>query len=157
MKLVPPELSEAQQTAVKEFLTLAGEVSAALAADSLPRFNELAPQAHAAIPKLINVLADVKPLRPALAKLETSGHLESAKDLPAARKTFHPFSQATAELAAVLRTQEAFQSVKIFNCPMVNRAVPGVERNGRWVQMAGPLRNPFFGADMLECGSEVKP
>jgi Cu(I)/Ag(I) efflux system membrane fusion protein len=155
--LASSALSAAQQEAAKEFLTLAGEISAGLAADSLPRFNELAPRAHAAVPKLINALGDVKALRSALLKLEQSGHLEPAKDLPAARKTFLPFSMATAELAATLRTQEAFQSVKIFNCPMVDRAVPGAAKNGRWVQLTGPLRNPFFGADMLECGVEVKP
>jgi Cu(I)/Ag(I) efflux system membrane fusion protein len=150
-------LNAAQQTTANEFLALAGELSAALAADSLPSFNELAPRAHAAVPKLINALGDVKALRPALLKLEQSGHLEAAKDLPAARKAFLPFSMATAELAATLRTQEAFESVKIFNCPMVDRAVPGAAKNGRWMQLSGPLRNPFFGADMLECGVEVKP
>ncbi len=156
-KLAPGDLSAAQQEAAKEFLTQAHELSAALAADSLPRFNELAPKVHAAVPKLINALADAKSLRPALLKLEQSGHLETAQDLATARKTFLPFSMATAELAAMLRTQEAFQSVKIFNCPMVNRAVPGAAKNGRWVQGSGPLRNPFFGAEMLECGNEVKP
>lgn len=154
---VSATLDATQQTAAKEFLTLAGEISTALAADSLPRFNELAPRAHAAVPKLINALGDLKALRPALLKLEQSGHLETAKNLPAARKAFLPFSMATVELAAILRTQEAFQSVKIFNCPMVDRAIPGAAKNGRWVQLTGPLRNPFFGADMLECGVEVKP
>ena len=41
-------------------------------------------------------------------------------------------------------------------CPMVNQAVPGAPKNGFWIQFQGPLRNPYFGADMLECGTEVK-
>jgi hypothetical protein len=39
---------------------------------------------------------------------------------------------------------------------MVSRAVPGAAKNGQWVQLEGPLRNPFFGSEMLECGNEVK-
>ena len=150
-------LNAAQQQSAQEFLALAGELSAALAADSLPRFNEQAAKVHAAIPKLLDALGSVKPLHPALQKLEAGGHLEPAKDLAAARKTFLPFSLAAAELAAQLRAQEAFKSVKIFNCPMVNRAIPGADKNGRWIQADGPLQNPFFGAQMIDCGTEVKP
>ena len=51
---------------------------------------------------------------------------------------------------------EAFKAVRVFNCPMVNRAVPGAARNGQWIQLEPPLRNPYFGAEMLECGTEVK-
>jgi hypothetical protein len=41
---------------------------------------------------------------------------------------------------------------------MAKSAVPSAETNqGRWVQLQAPLRNPFFGAEMLECGTEVKP
>ena len=109
------------------------------------------------LPKLIEVFGENKALRPTLAKFEQSGHLETARDLAAARKEFLPFSMAAAELAVRLRAQPGLPAVKIFNCPMVNRAVPGADKNGRWVQMEGPLRNPFFGAQMLDCGTEVKP
>ena len=128
-----------------------------MAADDLALFNKLAPPMHASLPKLLDVLGPAPALRPALQKLEENGHLESARDLIAARQAFLPFSMAAVELTKLLRTQDAFKSVKIFNCPMVNRAVPGAARNGQWIQLEGPLRNPFFGAEMLECGTEVKP
>jgi Cu(I)/Ag(I) efflux system membrane fusion protein len=156
MKLTSPATAEAQLTVAKEFFTLTSELGAALAADSLPLFNERAPRVHAMVPKLIEAFGETKPLRPTLAKFEQSGHLEAAKDLAAARKEFLPFSMATAELAVLLRTQAGASAVKIFNCPMVNQAIPGADKNGRWVQMEGPLRNPFFGAQMLDCGTEVK-
>ena len=36
--------------------------------------------------------------------------------------------------------------------------VPSAETNaGRWIQADGALKNPFFGAEMLDCGTEVKP
>ncbi len=156
MKPAPPATTETQLAVATEFFTVTSELGAALAADSLPLFNERVPQVHAMIPKLIEAFGETKSLRPTLAKFEQSGHLETAKDLTQARKEFLPFSMATAELAAQLRTQPGAPAVKIFNCPMVNRAVPGADKNGRWVQMEGPLRNPYFGAQMLECGSEVK-
>ncbi len=149
-------MSDAQRQAATGFLKLTSDLGAALAADSLEQFNATAPQAHAVIPTLMEAFGNVKSLRPALQKLETGGHLEKTKDLAAARKQFLPFSMATAELAKQWRAQEAFRSVKIYNCPMVDRAVPGAAKNGQWIQAAGPLRNPFFGADMLECGTEVK-
>jgi Cu(I)/Ag(I) efflux system membrane fusion protein len=89
--------------------------------------------------------------------LEEGGHLEKAKDLASARKSFLPFSMATVELIKQLRAAEPFKAVRIFNCPMVNRAIPGAAKNGQWIQIAPPLRNPYFGPEMLDCGTEVKP
>lgn len=156
MSQKPAMTAEAQAAVAKEFFAAASELSAALAADSLAQFNERAPRAHAMIPKLIDAFGSNKPLRPTLAKFEQSGHLETARDLAAARKEFLPFSMAAAELAALLRAQSGGPVVKVFNCPMVNRAIPGADRNGRWVQVEGPLRNPYFGSQMLDCGTEVK-
>lgn len=149
-------LTDAQQQAVSTFLKLASDLGAALAQDSLENYNKIAPDVHAAIPKLLDALASVKALRPALQKLEEDGHLEKAGSLQDARKAFLPFSMAAVQLAKQLRTHDAFKSTKVYNCPMVNQAIPGAAKNGQWVQLQPPLRNPFFGADMLECGTEVK-
>ena len=62
-----------------------------------------------------------------------------------------------AELAKQLRAQGSFDSLKIFQCPMTNRAFPGAPKTGLWIQTEAPIRNPFFGAEMLDCGTEVKP
>ncbi|HMJ92337.1 MAG TPA: efflux RND transporter periplasmic adaptor subunit [Candidatus Acidoferrum sp.] len=150
-------LNEAQQKLAQDFLKLTSELGAALAADDAKKFDELAPRVHADVPKLIEIIGSVKALRPALLELEQSGHVEPAKDLAAARKQFLPFSMAAVDLAKLLRTTDAFKKTKIYNCPMVNRAIPGAAKNGQWIQLAPPLRNPYFGADMLECGTEVKP
>jgi hypothetical protein len=57
-----------------------------------------------------------------------------------------------------LRSQDSeFQSLKIYQCPMADRAVPGAPSVGFWLQTQAPLRNPFFGAPMIDCGTEVKP
>jgi Cu(I)/Ag(I) efflux system membrane fusion protein len=149
-------LAPAQQETVREFLKLTSDLGAALASDDANKFNDIAPRVHAIIPKLIDSLGGAKSLRPALQKLEASGHLEKAKDLSEARKAFLPFSMAAVNLAKQLRTAEPFKATKVFNCPMVDRAVAGAAKNGQWIQLEPPLRNPFFGAEMLECGNEVK-
>ena len=156
MEGITAELSEVQRQTATEFLKLTGELGAALAADNKDKFNELAPRVHASIPKLLDSFGTVKPLWPVLQKLEENGHLDKAKDLPAARKQFLPFSMATVELVQQLRVAEPFKSARIFNCPMVDRAIPGAAKNGRWIQLEPPLRNPYFGAEMLDCGTEVK-
>ena len=49
------------------------------------------------------------------------------------------------------------QAFDLFECPMVDRAIPGVPKKGRWVQVAGrEMANPYFGAEMLDCGVKVK-
>jgi Cu(I)/Ag(I) efflux system membrane fusion protein len=156
LDLVPAKLAEGQAQSAGEFLKLTSGLGAALAADDLNKFNELAPRIHALIPRLLDSLGNIKALRPGLQKLEESGHLENAKDLAAARKEFLPFSTAAVEMGKQLRAVDEFKGTKIFNCPMVNRAIPGAPKNGQWIQLEAPLRNPFFGAAMLECGSEVK-
>jgi hypothetical protein len=61
------------------------------------------------------------------------------------------------ELVRALRAGGSeFAAVKIYTCPMTNRAFEGAPRTAQWVQLAPPLRNPYFGDDMLECGREVQ-
>ena len=106
----------------------------------------------------MDALREAQPWHPLLQRIEATGHLESASDLPAARKEFFPFSQAVVEFAKRLRSQDSeFKAVKIYQCPMANQAVPGAPKVGFWLQTQAPLRNPFFGAEMLDCGTEVKP
>lgn len=151
-------LNEVQQKGVREFFAAVSGLGAALAADKLEAFNQQAAQFHQAMPALLNLLAQEKSWQPVLQKIEASAHLEKAGTLAAARKQYLPLSLATADFAKALRAQPAgFGSLKIFQCPMIDQAVPGAAKIGFWIQMDGPLRNPFFGAEMLECGKEVKP
>ncbi len=84
-------------------------------------------------------------------------HLAPGTDLKAARKSFHPLSEVVVEFAKALRRQEAaFKSLKVFRCPMTKDAFPGAPRTAEWIQFEPTVRNPYFGAEMLDCGSEVK-
>jgi Cu(I)/Ag(I) efflux system membrane fusion protein len=153
-----PPLTANQREAAKQFLAVAAAMSAALAADNLGDFNSTAPKAHLALNALVAAISKDSPWRPLVDSAISAGHIESAGDLKAARKAFHPFSVAAVALAKRLRAQEAeFSSIKIYRCPMTKDSFPGAPPAAEWVQTAAPLRNPYFGAEMLECGTEVKP
>ena len=86
-----------------------------------------------------------------LQKITDTGKLVPAGDLTEARKEFIPFSTATTDFARIARQQNAVLSaLKIYRCPMAPKP-------GFWIQTNGPLRNPYFGSEMLDCGSEVTP
>ena len=54
---------------------------------------------------------------------------------------------AAVELGKELRKDNpAFAGLKIYHCPMAPK--PGL-----WFQAKGPLHNPYYGAEMLSCGS----
>ena len=153
-----PALTETQQRAAKEFLKLADALTSSLASDNLEEFNSQALKTHTALPTLISAFMANDAWRTFIVKIEESGHLAPATDLKAARKAFHPMSQTVVELAKALRKQDAsFNAVKVFRCPMTKDSFPGAPRTAEWLQLAAPIRNPYFGAEMLDCGSEVKP
>lgn len=154
-----PAITDGQRQAVKEFLALADAVTAALAADNLDEFNTQAAKLHAALPKLMDGFAGADVAWHSLLQgIEKGSHLEKAGDLKAARKSFHPFSNASVALAQALRrSDKEFTSLKVFRCPMTKDAFPGAPNRAEWVQLQPSVRNPYFGTEMLDCGAEVKP
>jgi Cu(I)/Ag(I) efflux system membrane fusion protein len=152
-----PPLTEGQRQMAKEFLALADRLTASLAGDNLEEFNTQSRKTHTALPALVAAFEPNSAWRPFIRKIESAGHLSAANDLKAARKIFHPLSEAVVEFTKALRRQDpAFSSLKVFRCPMTKDAFPGAPRTAEWIQLQPQIRNPYFGAEMLDCGSEVK-
>ncbi|MBJ7258802.1 MAG: efflux RND transporter periplasmic adaptor subunit [Chthoniobacterales bacterium] len=80
------------------------------------------------------------------------GLAKPAADLAEARAAFH--AAVAPAVDEVLRNPGNF---KVYECPMADSAFPGAPQTMRWIQRAGPLRNPWLGQKMLECGEEVRP
>ena len=110
--------------------TAALDAADALARDDFVRYQKLFPS-----------------LAPASAPFPNLPALELGDSLKAARRSFEPWSTAVADL---LKPQRAQLGLKIFQCPMAP-----VLGKGRWVQRSQPVKNPFFGAAMPDCGEEV--
>ena len=150
-------LTDAQKQAVEAFVKVADSISAGLARDDVAQFNAVGPEAMKATDALVETLKDRKDLEDILKHLSDARHLHGAADLPAARKMFHPFSNAAARVLEMVGNSPGSPPFDLFECPMVDRAIPGVPKKGRWVQIAGrDIGNPYFGAEMLDCGEKVK-
>ena len=90
--------------------------------------------------------------------MEENAHLDRAADIRMARKKFFALSAVVVELAQKLRAQQSgFGTLKVYQCPMLKQAFPGAPSTGLWMQLKGPLQNPYFGAEMIDCGTEIKP
>ncbi|MDR0869322.1 MAG: efflux RND transporter periplasmic adaptor subunit [Planctomycetaceae bacterium] len=125
-----------------DFITSVLGITSALSADKLDDYN-------AALPKVLEELTKMpeevqKQLEPFASKLKTG------KTLKEVRVPFEPFSNAVAD---VVRAQESGKrQAFIFQCPM-----SPVLGTARWIQEKnGETLNPFFGEEMLNCGSEIE-
>jgi Cu(I)/Ag(I) efflux system membrane fusion protein len=106
----------------------------------------------------------VKLLRPKVAEskaldaLDGARHFHGIDEMKGARGAFHTFSVAAAAVLAPLRKAGAAPDFQIYECGMVDQAIPGVPKKARWIQTGGrEMRNPFFGKEMPDCGEEIKP
>ncbi len=152
------KLSESRLAAAQELFMLADAVARPLAADNLAEFNQQSSRLRGALPALMAEFAGNAAWQPWLRKVELSSQGLGANDLKSARRTFHPFSTVVVEFALAVRAQSGeFAAIKIYECPMSAMSFPGAPPHARWLQLQPPMRNPYFGAQMLDCGNEVKP
>jgi len=142
------ELTPDQRSAMTQFLKAADVASASLAADQLKDFNQAAAELWPAIEALATHFPPEHSWAPLIKNAQGQGKMAPAGDLAEARRAFLPFSTVLVEFLRVARQQDAGTQVKIFRCPMAPKP-------GFWMQLQGPLRNPYFGKEMLDCGSEL--
>lgn len=82
----------------------------------------------------------------------------TATDISAARKEFLTFIQATTSVVEPLRGRAGTPPFSVWECPMVSSAIPGAPAKVRWIQTGSrPPANPFFGNEMPDCATEIKP
>lgn len=147
------EISQAQSGALTEFLVFVSGLNEQLAADNLPGYTARLASTEQAIASLIGPFEGSPSLQAQIAKVAAeSRNLQPAADLDAARSAYNAFSKATVDLYRAARIGAPDFKVRIYRCPMYPRA----GQSAFWVQAQEPLRNPFFGSEMLECGTEVK-
>jgi Cu(I)/Ag(I) efflux system membrane fusion protein len=92
-----------------------------------------------------------------VAQLQEISKNPTGSDLKALRQSFLPWSTAGADLALALKRGGQAPKVTVFECPMTGDSFPGAPAKAKWVQSGSDIRNPYFGAEMLSCGAEVKP
>ena len=143
-------LNPSQHRALAEFLAVADGISRALAADSLDQLKTQTGALPGVVSALVKEMGDDHPWHALLERIQEFARWPASADLAAARRTFLPFSTNVVELVQLVRgREEAFGTLKVYHCPMAPK--PGL-----WFQAKGPLRNPYYGAEMLTCGNEVR-
>lgn len=151
-----PTLSDRQRAVLTNFFQFVDRLTAALAADDLAAFNQHAAHVGHRTSELAAAFEDGA-WHPLVHPLASISQFPAATTLPEARKSFRPFSDAAVALARAVRGADAaFADLKIYRCPMTGDAFPGAPDQMDWLQLRPPLRNPWYGAEMLECGREVK-
>ena len=147
------KLSAQQISATREyFQKFVFPLNEHLAADNLKAYNDLIAHAEHMTTPLAEAFAN-SPLSANVEKIASeSKKLKAAADLDAARAAHNSFSKATVDFYQAAIRSGLEPIAKIFKCPMY----PKLGQNAFWLQAGEPLRNPFFGSEMLECGVEVK-
>lgn len=150
-------LSEPQKQAIVDFVQVADAMAAALAADDLVAFNKASEPAMEKTGSLVEALRSPETTLESLDALEESRHFHGFDDIQSARVAFHKFTLAATAVLEPLRMAEGAPEFDVWECGMVDQAIPGAPKKGRWVQAHGRVgQNPFFGAEMLDCASEIK-
>jgi membrane fusion protein, copper/silver efflux system len=143
-------LNDEQKKSIAEFIKVADAMAAALGKDDLAAFNK------ASEPAMDVTGAMVKWLKPD--DLDKARHFHGFDDIKSARIAFHKFSVAATAALEPLRKAGQTPDFQIYECGMVDEAIPNVAEKARWIQTSGrAMANPFYGAEMLECGEEIKP
>ncbi|MBC7980794.1 MAG: efflux RND transporter periplasmic adaptor subunit [Armatimonadetes bacterium] len=151
-------LNKQQLEVIAEFIETADAMAAKLAADDLPGFIQVSQPMMKRAGKLTEALKVTAVSKDDLAALNSSGHFHGHADIASARAAFLKFTMAGTAVLEPLRKSEGFPNMQIWECPMVDEAVPDSAKKGRWLQTGGRAgQNPFFGSRMLDCGKEIKP
>ena len=146
-------LTESQRKAALDFFAVVSSLGESLAADKPADFRATAVKMKAPAAALTTEFGSRTEKLTALAKLPDTA------DIAVQRAAFYPLSEGAADFALDLRREDdGFDAVKIFACDMAKGNVPSAPKErGRWIQISSKLRNPWWGAEMLECGAEVRP
>ena len=148
----PPALTHAEafDRAMTGALEPYLEVQQALAADSMEGVPEAARRVGGALRAVASSPAmeglggwaadEVRAAVPTA--IAAAAELARAPDLAGAREAFRTLSKALITWAKHRRPG----GMEMVWCPMMR---------GGWIQRAGPVRNPYHGLSMLECGEKI--
>ena len=146
-------LTDAQQSAARAFFDAEARLVDLLSGGKTQEWKPGVEMLRLAVEKLSREFgAAVAPIRKA-------SSLPVSTDLKVLRAGFYPLAEATADFAISFRmAHPEFTKLFVFECGMAGGAIPGLPKEtGRWVQLNGAIHNPWYGAEMLGCGTEIKP
>jgi membrane fusion protein, copper/silver efflux system len=154
--VMQPAADPRSVAAITDFIKFAGRLSEALASDSLESFRgEVSHFDRMAAP--LKAMPEIsEAMRTNLSRIEGPPAASDLASMESARGWFVRFSASAVELARLAKAGGPGSGVHLFECPMTDRAIPGGPKRAVWLQVGAAIRNPYFGAQMLDCGTELK-
>ncbi|MGV3771936.1 MAG: efflux RND transporter periplasmic adaptor subunit [Verrucomicrobiales bacterium] len=150
--LIRPD--EKQKQSATRLFSWAHDLSQSLASDNLPAFQEKLTAGSEIIPAVQNAFPQSSGAATNLhgpLQIIARGITPNFSNIDEARQNFGPWSRAVVDFAREWKKVQPDEPVKLYRCPMYPK--PG--KSAFWVQLQGPLRNPYYGAEMLDCGTEI--
>ena len=152
----PAAYSAAQLAALQAMVDAASAASGALAGEELAAWQKARPGLDAAIKGLTAAFSADGFHGRLKAATGAWPALEQAADIAHARAAYLKVSDSLAQIALETRAADPrLAKVVVYYC--MDTADPA---NARWIQLAAPLANPFWGLHMDKmgpCCAEVKP
>lgn len=149
----PAAYAAAQYAALQAMINAASAASATLSGDDLAAWQKARPSLGQAIGGLATAF-DAGAFHGKIKIVQgTWPGLEQADTLDRARAAYLKVGDNLAQILLEARQADPrLAKAIVYYCTMT--ADPA---NARWIQLAPPLTNPFWGVDMLPCCSEVTP
>ena len=154
---VSPALTPADESALKAFLQVLDRVRAGLTDDDLAA----ARATILLLPPLAKNLSDSLASRPQwkdeMLEVLRQSSLSPPETVEEARRRFYVMSKQLIPIVQAHRNAGPLENLKIYQCPMTSKAFEGAPKSAQWIQLLGPLANPYMGRAMQDCGTEVHP
>jgi Cu(I)/Ag(I) efflux system membrane fusion protein len=151
-------LSAEQTAALSAFVNNSDAMAAALGNDKFAGFQQAAAQTPAAAKQLAAAFASRPDIAATLAPLADAPEFQAVPDLKSARAAYHKYITRSVAAITPLQKQQGAPKFDIWECGMADKAIPGVPKKARWIQVPGrPGTNPFYGQDMPDCGELIQP
>lgn len=151
-------LDDTLRDALGNFLKMADAMSNGLATDDLDAFHKAGEPSMRLTSALVEALGKSNANPADLEALSQARHLHGFTDLKQARAAFLKFTTAATKVVQPLHDLKGAPAFDVWECGMVNQAIPGAAKKGRWLQLGGrPGLNPFFGREMQDCATRITP
>lgn len=154
--LTPQSL--AGQIAVKQPTTMASATNAPVFAEALAKYlvaqkqltqdspDKVSDSLHEAA-ALLQPLAQQEEFKPLVERFTHAVHGTMGQDLAGLRESFKEVSAALIEVGKAAKLPADAAAISVYRCPMAR---------ANWLQPVGETANPYYGSQMLTCGSAAE-
>lgn len=140
---------------LESLLQRIAEIAAALASEDPSRANRILPEYQRYRESVSSDQNRATMIREAVKALPELPVGSPPRDLEALRRWQVGLGVASGRLlAAIRKAGMSSAAFRLIQCPMTGKAFEGAPRKGYWIQVGTEVRNPYFGAAMVDCGTE---